>query len=266
MLRCRLFYLLFFTFAASAQATSFNSKAVLSPNFEAKFYSVEEWESFFEQSKKAREPAAANSQNLIFDESYYTPFKELSTRLLKILDKSTTPAIDLDQLLEDYEKKYLSLPTDAQFLVAILLPLKALRGFDLRAQSLTNRTGYKVNFEANAAVFLPNEKFRFYLRTPRSKFTRSFRTIKDAQTYLKEQLYPLLLKSVALIDELNFSDEVVVWDRTLPLDFLQFSPDYGGATGGNSRYVVLSNAAKYIVLSHFHEFMYRLNMGIAYDN
>lgn len=177
---------------------------------------------------------------------------------------------NLDSFIAGMDKNYDAYPSDLQLLTALLQPMRALKGFYWRSTKVLNRRFQQTILGPYDYSFL-NEKALPYPVSKNWPLGKEYFSLKlknhalfsleqDAQEYLARIVYPELAKAYERIAAMNFSIDTYIWDKEFPLfqDALFLS--------GQDRFHVMVESDRFAILAKLHELMYRIAMGVAYNN
>jgi len=225
-----------------------NAAAPTAPVVSAPPIALPELKQAIEKSESRRSPAQAGG----LTEAQMSPeLRAIRDRFFKVKTSD-----ELAKMLADLDANYDSLPNDAKFFAAQIIPAQALRGFVYRAKNVFEKRSPGVhsavltvakNTATNFRIYLPQDNMDVvleYFMSPyyvNGKLVDSFNDEADIQGWLSGPFRELIVKADERLGKLNLS-EPVVWDQRF-----SFGPD--SFKDGVNRFRLIGELEKSMVRS-----------------
>lgn len=201
-----------------------------------------------EKSESRRSPAQAGG----LTEAQMSPeLRNIRDQFFKVKTSD-----EMALMLSDLDAKYETLPTDAKFFAAQIIPIQSLRGFVYRARSVFEKRSRGVHSAVltvakdtatNFRIYLPQDNMAVveeFFMSPyyvKGNLVSVFNDEADIQGWLAGPLREQILKADERIGKLNLS-EPVVWDQRF-----SFGPD--SFKDGVNRFRLIGELEKSMVRS-----------------
>jgi len=186
------------------------------------------------KEQETRRKVASDLDQEFFENKMSAPMKKFREEFLKV-----KTADQLDALLVEANKNYDSYPADLKFIVAQVLPLRALRGIVWRLIPTVEDTKIAhsliltqvKSIAVNMKLLLPTEQWQAgfdYVTQPfvengappfanAGKVVAQFERSNEAsvQGYIRSLIIPTLRESALRLEKLDLSSDMSVWDNKL---------------------------------------------------
>lgn len=228
-------------------------------------------------TQESQRKVASELDKEFFEKQMSEPMKKFRDAFLQV----NTPE-ELEALLVQAEKNYNNYPKDLKFIVAQVLPLRALRGLVWRLIPTVKKTkaAHSIlltqikNFGVNIDLLLPTPQWKAgfaYLTQPfvengEAPFIRKGLIVEqfaigsevDIQSYIRYAIIPALRTAAARLEIIDVSSSLYVWDNK----FLYGSGSFPSVI---DRYALFGEAERHVALSNIYLALSELNFQSGYS-